>query len=278
MRDIGGALAGEVTQLAMCWKLWRRDGVALGFTSHDRDIVLDGMTYRSGPGMTPSAVSQGDLLRSDSMEIEGVLGSGAITGLDFEAGRWTGARVGLLVCDWSSPEAGFLWLAKGSVGEIAHPFPASEGAFRAELLSDGHGIERWAPVRLSPMCRSELGDGRCGVNMDARRIEVVLAAGGGGRLTMAAPLASPGDMDGGQLRFMSGPLSGVDRRIAAVEGADLVVEDPLPDVSFAGVRALVWEGCDKRFETCRSRFANAAAFNGEPHVPGTDALLRYAET
>jgi hypothetical protein len=35
------------------------------------------------------------------------------------------------------------------------------------------------------------------------------------------------------------------------------------------------EGCDKRFETCVSRFANAANFRGEPHLPGNDLLTRY---
>ena len=35
------------------------------------------------------------------------------------------------------------------------------------------------------------------------------------------------------------------------------------------------EGCDKRFATCRTRFANSANFRGEPHLPGNDLLTRY---
>ncbi|MFL6789431.1 MAG: phage BR0599 family protein, partial [Sphingomicrobium sp.] len=35
------------------------------------------------------------------------------------------------------------------------------------------------------------------------------------------------------------------------------------------------EGCDKRLETCSARFANAANFRGEPHLPGNDLLTRY---
>jgi hypothetical protein len=35
------------------------------------------------------------------------------------------------------------------------------------------------------------------------------------------------------------------------------------------------EGCDKRFETCVTRFANAENFRGEPHLPGTDLLTRF---
>jgi uncharacterized phage protein (TIGR02218 family) len=35
------------------------------------------------------------------------------------------------------------------------------------------------------------------------------------------------------------------------------------------------EGCDKRLETCRDRFANTLNFRGEPHLPGNDLLTRY---
>jgi len=50
----------DLTTLAFLWRLERVDGVALGFTSHDRDLVHDGLTYRSTPGMLPSAIERSD--------------------------------------------------------------------------------------------------------------------------------------------------------------------------------------------------------------------------
>ncbi|MGO1304812.1 MAG: phage BR0599 family protein, partial [Sphingomonas parapaucimobilis] len=35
------------------------------------------------------------------------------------------------------------------------------------------------------------------------------------------------------------------------------------------------EGCDKRLETCLSRFGNVVNFRGEPFLPGIDLLTRY---
>ena len=35
-------------------------------------------------------------------------------------------------------------------------------------------------------------------------------------------------------------------------------------------------GCDKCMETCGAKFANTANFRGFPHIPGQDAVLRYA--
>jgi uncharacterized phage protein (TIGR02218 family) len=42
-----------------------------------------------------------------------------------------------------------------------------------------------------------------------------------------------------------------------------------------GDRAELTQGCDRRFSTCRDRFANAVNFQGEPHLPGNDLLTRY---
>lgn len=37
----------------------------------------------------------------------------------------------------------------------------------------------------------------------------------------------------------------------------------------------VTAGCDKRFSTCRDRFANAINFRGFPHIPGNDFVMSY---
>ena len=39
-------LQAPVTGLATCWRLRRRDGVTLGFTTHDRELEFEGLTYR----------------------------------------------------------------------------------------------------------------------------------------------------------------------------------------------------------------------------------------
>ena len=63
----------ELEGVATFWRVERRDGVALGFTSHDRDLWLDGVLHRSAPGMLPSAVRRTADLAPDSVEVEGAL-------------------------------------------------------------------------------------------------------------------------------------------------------------------------------------------------------------
>ena len=269
-------LAGEVTAVALCWRLRRPDGMVLGLTGHDRDIRAGGTLFRSRPGMTPSAASLSAELTPDGMEVEGVLDAEGLTAFDLEAGRWAGAEVELLALDWSQPGAGLLRLLRGRIGDVVRR-DLDGGGFRVELVSDAALMEAQAVPRCSPLCRAELGDGRCGVDLGGRWIEAVVAEGGGTRLVLAAAVERAGDHAEGRLRFLSGRLAGVERRILGVEGTEVRLEEPVPDGVVAGALVRLWQGCDRRFETCATRFGNAAAFDGEPHVPGQDALLRYGE-
>lgn len=268
-------LSSVVTSLAFCWKLTRSDGLVVGLTSHDRDLYLGGVGYRSSPGLSPSALTQANDLSADSMEIEGVLDSAAITEFDLVAGRWAWARAELFAVDWAMPETQPIRLLLGEVGEISRPLLGMAGAFQAELLSDTARIREALPLRVSSMCRAELGDGRCGVDLDGRSVDAVLLSAAESQLVLTQPLSNSAAFAFGRLRFLNGPLCGLDWRIAQISGATVYLEDGLQDADLIGSRLRLWEGCDKSLASCAGRFANAAAFDGEPHVPGSDALLRY---
>ena len=105
MRPIPSALQTKldsgVTTLAHCWKLTRRDGVVMGFTDHDCDLVLDGVTFRAGTGFTSSEATSRFDLSVDGAEISGALADdrspkpisppGAMTRRRWRPGWWTGA-------------------------------------------------------------------------------------------------------------------------------------------------------------------------------------------
>jgi uncharacterized phage protein (TIGR02218 family) len=276
MSLLDAALEPAVTALAVCWRLSRADGVVLGFTSHDRDLLVDGVVFRATPGMTPSAVAQTDSLEGDSMALEGVLDAAAITAADLAAGRWSGAVVEVLVCDWSDTSAGFLCLSRGRIGELARPCSGGRGAFQVELLSDVEVFDDVLPVRLSPICRNDLGDRECGVDLGGIRREWAVDGGKGSRLILAPGLGDAVRYAGGRLRFIRGPLSGIDRNIVEATSGEFRLDSAVPEHGLPGAWVRLTPGCDKRISTCRDRYRNVVSFGGEPHVPGTDALLRYA--
>jgi uncharacterized phage protein (TIGR02218 family) len=79
----------------------------------------------------------------------------------------------------------------------------------------------------------------------------------------------------GELRWLEGPNAGLVQAIVDQEDEMLFLAEPTAFAVAVGTRALLTEGCDKRLSTCSARFANAANFRGEPHLPGMDLLTRY---
>ena len=264
-------LAEELTHLALCWRLVRCDGVALGFTSHDRPLLVNGLRHQSRPGMSPSAVVLGDGVTADDMEVAGALSAGALTGADLLAGRWDGARLDLFLVDWRDPDAGQQWLAEGTLGDVAVGTGADAG-FTAELIGPGAALAASVVESCSPECRAELGDARCKVDLRPRERLMAVTAVAQDRVQIAGIVAA--DYVQGEMAVLDGPNAGLVRRLLAKDSGWLVMDEPLALAT--GTRVRLREGCDKRFVTCRDRFANARNFRGEPHVPGADLLTRYA--
>lgn len=260
----------ELTHLALCWRLVRRDGAALGFTAHDRALLIDGLSHEARPGMTPSAVVLGDGVDADDMEVAGALTAGALSAADLLAGRWDGARLRLFLVDWRDPGLGQHVLAIGTLGEVAVGDGADAG-FTAELLGPGAALAASAVELCSPECRAELGDARCRVSLRGRERLMPISAAQPDRVQVAGIVAA--DHVQGTLLVIDGPQAGLERRLIAEADGWLLMDEPLGVT--IGTRVMLREGCDKRFATCRDRFGNAANFRGEPHVPGADLLTRY---
>jgi hypothetical protein len=77
MKTISAALAqhlvGEVTTLATCWMIIRRDGVVQGFTDHIRGLEVDGVTDTAASGYTRIAIRSTADLAVDNLDVESVL-------------------------------------------------------------------------------------------------------------------------------------------------------------------------------------------------------------
>lgn len=259
-------LGAEATSLALLWRIVRRDGVALGFTTHDRALWLDGLEYRPAPGMSPSAIQQSDGLEVATMEVAGALSSAAISAGDLAAGLYDGAAVSLALVDWEAPEAGTMALARGAIGQVAR-----EGAgFTAELRGPGRGFEAMPVALLSPECRAELGDRRCRVAVAEWTRLAAVAGVDGAVVTLEGVDEAEGWFAYGRLRSLA---SGRVGEIMESDGATVTLREAV--ALAAGDVVELRAGCDKRFATCGGRFGNALNFRGEPHVPGTDALMRY---
>lgn len=264
--------AQPLSTLAFAWRVERRDGITLGFTSHDRDLVIGGLVYASAPGMLPSAIERSDGLEADDVRLAAALTSDAFSDDDLLSGRWDGAALTLSAVDWTAPDTAPVVLIAGEFGEVEI---RGEG-FAVGLRGPTSVLDAPANEETSPECRAQFGDKRCRVDLSGRRMMAVVAAASDRTVTLTGALPD-GDFASGTLRWLTGANAGLESRIVGNGGATLTLRDVPAAAVTAGTRVDVVEGCDKRLATCIGRFANAINFRGEPHLPGNDLLTRYGD-
>src|SRR3954447_8237089 len=164
MRAIPSALQAKldagVTTLARCWKVTRRDGVVMGFTDHDRDLVVDGVTCRAGTGFTASEATSRFDLSVDGAEISGALADQSLSDADLAAGRYDAADIETWLVDWSDPSLKVL-TARGTLGEVRR----EAQAFTAEVRGLAAALSQESGRLYTAKCGADLGDARCKVDL-----------------------------------------------------------------------------------------------------------------
>lgn len=257
--------------VANFWRIYRRDGVALGFTTHDRDLWFAGLLHRAAPGMLPSAIRRNASLEGDSAEVEGALAHDAISAADLASGRYDEARIRIGVVDWETLEHAVLY--HGEIGGIVE----ESGRFSAELRSTKAELEKDPFPRTSPTCRAEFCGPGCTLAASRFTHEAALTTidlqSNSVRFSDGPAAAL---LEDGWLRWLDGPQAGIRMEIVEVGPAGLRLDIPLDQDLQPGARAQLREGCDHTVSTCAARFANAVNFQGEPFLPGNDLLARYA--
>lgn len=156
-------LQQEVTTLATCWKVTRKDGQVYGFTTHSSDLVVDGVTYKASTGFLPTTAESAADLSVDNMECTGIIDSVDIKEEDILAGKWDGAKVEIFMVNWQDPSMGKIILPGwGWIGEIT----LRNGKFVAEVRGLAQALQQTIVELISPLCRANLGDNRCKVRLD----------------------------------------------------------------------------------------------------------------
>lgn len=268
-------LAQEVTTLAICWSIRRKDGVTLYFTDHDADMVVDAHTYMAADSMSPSAVSSSSGLAVDNLEFEGMLSAAAITEADILSGRYDHAEISIFMVNYADPTMGKLDLKTGWLGEVT----LQGGQFIAEMRGLSSRLQQTIGDVYTSSCRAKLGDARCGVNLSGFTVGGTVSAVEATHAFTDSSKTQPNDyFSRGLVTFTSGANAGISMEVREFSAGRFALFLPLPNVIAVGDTYTAVAGCDKLFDTCIGRFSNALNFRGEPHVPGTDKLLETSAT
>lgn len=270
--------ATGTTTLCRAWIVTRRDGVVLGFTDHDLDLVIDGVTCRADAGLSARALQQTTGLSVDNSEASGALSDASITEADILAGRFDNAGVVIHLVNWAAPEERMVEF-RGSLGEITR----SGGAFQAELRGLTEQLNQPQGSAFQQSCSAILGDHRCRFDTGSPGFSFEGAPAGDSTGTVFQFLTFPAFADrwfeNGRFEVISGAARGLigvvksDRVDAA--GRRIELWQSIAAALAAGDLVRLTAGCDKSAATCRAKFANFLNFRGFPHIPGEDWISSY---
>lgn len=273
--NLAAKLEAGAATLCRCWRLTREDGVTLGFTDHDRDLTIAAQLFEATDGFESSTIEREAGMATQGGEVHGLLSSARIRAEDIEAGLYDGARLEVFLVDWEAPGLDFR-LDMATLGEIRR----LDDRFIAETRD---AFAAWDAPRgrlYASACSARFGDDACGLDIslpaysDTLTITAVSSPRSlNGSLTLARPA---GFYALGFAVVLTGAGAGfacaVERHDP--EGVELALAPPVP--LKAGDQLRLTAGCDKRFATCRNRFANAVNFRGFPFIPAPEAIFTYA--
>ncbi|MCD7059499.1 DUF2163 domain-containing protein [Pelagibacterium xiamenense] len=278
MRNFSAGFAAHIasgaTTLCWCWKLVRTDGVTFGFTDHDAALSFGGATYTPAHGLDGGETVARTGAQTQTAEVLGVLHAEAITETDIAMGRYDSARVESWRVNWRDVSERHLMRAD-TIGEIVR----EDGVFRAELRSGQYALNVPKGRVYHHLCDARLGDGRCGFALEQsgfRTNATVTAVEDASRISVSGISGFvAGWFAYGHVKWTSGARAGIEDGVSAHSGMTLGFDRNVADTVAVGDTLTVYAGCDKQFATCKAKFGNGVNFQGFPHIPGNDFLMRY---
>ena len=272
-------ISGEVTSLCRCWILERKDGMRLGFTDHDEDILIEGVVCERQAGFERANFEDTLGLNVDSQEVSGALQSERITDAEIQAGKYDNARAYIYLVNWMDPSQ-YLLERIAAVGEIVR----EDTYYKMELRGRVAELDQSKGNHFVKRCQVNLGDSRCRVQLDTEPYSAqgTIHTIGSSVIVTVSGLETydSGWFRGGVLSWLSGANEGTTIELAdhihTGNGTVLHLWEPLVGEISVGDRFLTRAGCDKHFSTCREKFSNVHNFRGFPHIPGNDFALGHA--
>ena len=142
-------IASELTTLATCYKITRKDKQLIGFTDHVDDLIYANLTYHNASGFSASALTTHASLAVDHMEVEAVFSHPLITSEDILSGRYDHAELEVFRVNYQDLAQGQLYVKRGWLGEVR----LSGGKFSAEIRSLAAALTNSTAQLVSATCQ-----------------------------------------------------------------------------------------------------------------------------
>ena len=264
---------GKSLFYACLWKIERTDGEIFYFTDHDEQIEFtDGETYLSAGGYDATARQIQSDFSAENVDVNGVITDDAITHADLKAGLFRDAKITETIIDWRYP-----WLG----GIIYRYYWIVEVNYTGEIwTAKMEGLTRWLNVdiggRYLRTCSYDFGQGNCPKSPTSENgtiYDVSSEEYNARRTFLVSGLTEDDDYYNYGLMTINGMDLEIESYTTVGAYKKIVLAIPSPLKLTVDDTFVIYEGCDKLFDTCIDKNGDGIGFGGFPDVPGSNALL-----
>lgn len=277
------------TTWAGAWML-ELDGETLRQTSHDRPIEvslsndeygLNG-TYESNtvPFQTSGLRTSSDLSIAN-MDVDALLDQAGITEEQILTGQLDNVWFTMFLVNWRNPANSGVVFKRGIVGNVR---TFAQQLLKGELRGLSQFLAQTTMQTYGPVCRAELGDARCQVDLapltlvgDIDSISVQRRIFTTGARLAMSPVEEAGWYQYGTLTMTSGANLGARVPVKTDDGTgEIELFYSLPYDLEIGDTYTLTPGCDKKRVTCRDKYNNLVNRRAEDFIPGGNRLTAGA--
>lgn len=272
--SVPGALAAnyllETSTLAIGIRITRTDNAVYGLTTSDKIDTVAGVQHIPGLQVKNVDITAG--LAVDNLELRLLDDTSLITRADALGGVWRNATFVMFEYNWVTPGDGINTLITGHFGELS----LGNGQITVELRGLQQALQQTVGAVSSKNCRARLGDSLCRVALAPYTVTGTFTGVNGKQIfTDTARTEADDWFTDGILTFTSGPCINLSQKVKAYSADTFTLSLPMILQPAVGNTYSVIAGCRKRLtEDCIGKFNNVVNFQGEPHLPGTDALTK----
>ncbi|MGK7894041.1 MAG: DUF2163 domain-containing protein [Xenococcus sp. (in: cyanobacteria)] len=264
-----------VSTLTYVVKIARSDGLLIGLTSFNHDLVIDDLTYQANSAIDPTAVAQKTNLSTDNIEVKALVENNLIAAEDLLAGLFDNAEVTCALVDFLElPNfiTNGIVLLTGRVGEIE----VQDNFYKFEIRSLSETISRPLNNKTSPICSHSLGDHKCGKDLVISGLflsNVIVNFQFANTLSLSQGISVL--YENGTIRFTSGANQGKIYEIIAVDGNKITLANTPSALVVTGDTIELTGYCAKTAQACiaHNNYINFGGFPISGHwIPGLSKI------
>ena len=258
------------------------DGTQLHYTTFDRNLIVGGTTYLSGPpnfkrgtveevlGLSKVGTLTLEIHANPTDLVNGVPILQKIVRGDFDKAALTVRR---LFMDASLTQQGTVIRFVGNIGDLDQ---VSRTVAKFTCKSKVEDLNIQLPKNiLQPTCIHTLFDAGCTLSKASFAVNGTVQAGSTVNKLITNLTQADSYFDNGQLIFNSGADNGhvVSVKKYLNSGGTVYFVVPLPALPSTGDTFTIYPGCDKTQSTCSGKFSNLVNFGGFPYVPVPETAI-----